>query len=278
MGSVYVAYDEVLTRQIALKVIACPPSKDDDLYQGAVQEARIVAGLNHENIAQIYSMGEDMGQPFITMELVDGGSGMDVIKAVGRVDPEMVIDFALGTCRGLDYAYRLGYLHRDIKPGNVLITRTGTAKIIDWGLAARESQQKEGKVMGSPYYMAPEIARGKVADFRADIYSVGVSMYHMLAGEPPFRASSPKEVILKRFKESAPDLDEAFDIHPFLSRLVAWTMNIDPEDRPESYPELIAQLEMAREKITEKSPRRNERERNDRNTRERNERNSRRRR
>lgn len=282
MGTVFTAFDEVLHRQVALKIINASPSAADGLYQSALRESRILASLNHANIAQIYSMSEDQGQPYITMELVDGPSVLELIRrgpplkeaaglaqaddmtwtadgdprfaehrTDGRLREWKVVQIMIGACEGLSYAYRLGYIHRDLKPGNLLVDRWGNTKIIDWGLAEMESKQVEGKVMGSPYYMPPEIARGKIADCRADIFSLGASMYHMLAGSPPFQGASPKEVILRRFKEAAPDLMETAGVHPYVSSLVAWTLNVNPDDRPAGYRDLIDKLRKAMEKLVD---------------------------
>ena len=285
MGVVYVALDELLNRQVALKVVNAPPSKDDDLYQGTLREARILASLNHPNIAQIYSMNEEMGHPYITMELVDGSSVLELIKqgpamkdladaelsayptwnfrtdarfrdhtSAGRMGERRTIEIMLDACAGLAYAYSMGYIHRDLKPGNLLLDRQGRTKIIDFGLAETASKQVEGKVMGSPYYMPPEIARGHKADCRADIFSLGATMWHMLAGTPPYQAPTPKEVILKRFKEGPGDLAALFNVNSYLSNLIAWMMNIAPEDRPATYDDLIDKLNKALAKVDGKNP------------------------
>ncbi len=282
MGSVYVAFDETLNRQVALKVVNAPPSKDDNLYQGALRESRILASLNHPNIAQIYSMSEDMGQPYITMELVDGNSVLELIKKgdsirtiaeaelranpawnykddtrfrdhtpTGRLSDRRTCEVMIDASAGLSYAYQMGYIHRDIKPGNLLLDRQGRTKIIDFGLAETASKQVEGKVMGSPYYMPPEIARGQKADCRADIFSLGATMWHMLAGTPPYQAPTPKDVILKRFKEAPANLAEHYGVNPYLANLVAWMMNVAPEDRPASYMDLIDKLTKALMKLDE---------------------------
>lgn len=280
MGSVYVAFDETLNRQVALKVINAPPSRDDNLYQGALRESRVLASLNHPHIAQIYAMSEDMGQPYITMELVDGASVLELIKKGpvlketadaektanpawdyraderfrdhlpnGHLCEKRTCEIMLDACAGLLYAYDMGYIHRDIKPGNLLLDRTGRTKIIDFGLAETASKQVEGKVMGSPYYMPPEIARGQKADCRADIFSLGATMWHMLSGTPPYQAPTPKDVILKRFKEAPANLAEAHGVHPYVANLVAWMMNVNPEDRPAGYQELMDKLTKALAKL-----------------------------
>lgn len=242
MGSVYTAYDEVLTRQVALKIVSAPPSKDDDLYQGALREARVQATINHPNVGQVYAMSEDMGQPYIIMELIDGGSVLDLIRKTGAVDEIRALQIGIDAASGLYAAQKLGLMHRDIKPGNLLLDREGRAKVIDFGLAERTSKQVEGKVLGSPYYMPPEIAKGKTSDHRADIYSLGASLYHMLVGTPAFKreGDTPRDVVLRRFKVPPPDPCAANRaVHQETGQVVTHMMALDPEARPADYPQLI---------------------------------------
>ncbi len=245
MGSVYIAYDEVLARQVALKVVSAPPSKDDDLYQGALREARVQGSVNHPNVAQVYAMSEDMGQPYIIMELLEGGSVLDLIRKDQRIGELRAIQITIDAALGLNAGHKLGLLHRDIKPGNLLMDREGKAKLIDFGLAERVSKQQDGKVVGSPYYMSPEIARGQVADLRADIYSLGASLFHMLTGEPPFRmpGASPRDIVLRRFKVPPPDpCPFVAQLHSDTGQVVQHMMALEPKDRPADYPSLIRRL------------------------------------
>ncbi|XAL98832.1 serine/threonine-protein kinase [Phycisphaeraceae bacterium D3-23] len=248
MGSVYTAYDEVLARQVALKIVSAPPSKDDDLYQGALREARVQATINHPNVAQVYAMSEDMGQPYIIMELIDGGTVLDLIRTGGAIEETRALQIGIDTALGLYAAQKIGLMHRDIKPGNLLLDREGQAKIVDFGLAERTSKQVEGKVLGSPYYMPPEIAKGKTSDHRADIYSLGASLYHMLVGVPAFKrkGDSPRDVVLRRFKVAPPDPCEANPaVHQETGQLVTHMMALDPEQRPADYPQLIRTMRQA---------------------------------
>jgi len=245
MGSVYKAYDEVLARQVALKIVSAPPSKDDDLYQGALREARVQGSVNHPCVAQVYAMSEDMGQPYIIMELVEGGSVLGLIQKAGPIDELHAIEIAIDAAQGLYAGHKLGLMHRDVKPGNLLLDREGRAKLIDFGLAERVSKQKDGKVVGSPYYMSPEIARGQVSDHRADIYSLGASLFHTLTGEPPFKkkGASPRDIVLRRFKVPPPDPCQFnAKLNTETGRVVQNMMALDANHRAKDYPTLIRQL------------------------------------
>lgn len=258
MGSVYTAYDEVLARQVALKIVSAPPSKADDLYQGALREARVQASINHPNVAQVYAMSEDMGQPYIIMELIDGGSVLGLIHEQGQIDEAHALQITLDAAAGLHAAQKLGLMHRDIKPGNLLLDRAGRAKVIDFGLAERTSKQVEGKVLGSPYYMPPEIAKGKTSDHRADIYSLGASLYHMLTGQPPFKreGGTPRDVVIRRFKVPPPDpRDLAQHVGVESASLVTTMMALAPADRPTDYPTLIRRLRQAAALLQRDEPR-----------------------
>lgn len=245
MGSVYLAYDENLARRVALKIVSAPASKKDDLYEGALREARVQASLNHPNVAQVYAMSEDMGQPYIIMELVDGGSVLGQIKDHGPLEEVDALKIGCDAANGLFAAQKLGLLHRDMKPANLLLDRNRTAKVIDFGLAERVKNQGEGKVVGSPYYMAPEIAQGKVVDHRADIYSLGATLYHMLTGQPPFKheGATPRDIVLRRFKVPPPDpAEHRADLHEATCKLVQSMMAIEPDRRPDDYPAVVRKL------------------------------------
>jgi serine/threonine-protein kinase len=248
MGSVYTAYDEVLARRVALKIVSAPANKQDDLYQDALREARVQASINHPNVAQVYAMSEDMGQPYIIMELIEGGSVLGEIKAHGPVEESDALRIGINAAGGLFAAQKLGLLHRDMKPANLLLTRDRIAKVTDFGLAERVKNQGEGKVVGSPYYMAPEIAQGKVADHRADIYSLGATLFHMLTGQPPFRkeGATPREIVLRRFKVPPPDpAQHVPGLNELTSRMVQSMMSVEPDGRPEDYPKVIRRLKQA---------------------------------
>jgi len=207
MGAVYRALDTTLNRHVAVKVMKAALGEDAALVQSFMREARAAAALNHRNIVQIYSCGQESGQPFIVMELVTGGRLSGMFSREKPMDEKKLLQIAHDVAEGLQAANQAGLVHGDIKPENVLIDKHGHAKIVDFGLAQFVNAQKDrGEIWGTPYYISPERARGNKADHRSDIYSLGATMFHALAGEPPFEGETPADVVLARLKHPPPSL------------------------------------------------------------------------
>ena len=253
-GAVYQAYDEKLTRQVALKIIYQAADGVKDATAEALKEARTVATLNHPNIVQVYAFGEDMEQPFIVMELVDGGR-MDQLIAGGKTLSEtQALDIGADVAEGLAAANRLGMTHGDVKPQNILLDREGVAKLIDFGLSRRfrggKPGQRDTRVAGTPYYIAPEIVQGHAVDHRADMYSLGATLYHALAGAPPFKGSSPMEVMTARLQGPPADLQTIRgDICAATGTLVHRLLSTDPKDRYGDMHEVADAFHKARERV-----------------------------
>ena len=206
MGSVYKAYDETLGRTVALKVMQQSIGQDRAFVEQFLQEARALAAINHPNIVQIYSYGEENGQPYIVMELIDGGRLDHIQEKQKSLDELFVLQTATQVIRGLQAANAAGMTHGDIKPANILYDRAGNAKVADFGLARFKGEKpKPGEVWGTPYYVAPEVVRGQAPNAGSDIYSLGGTLYHVLTGEPPFNGETVTDTVLLRFKEPAPD-------------------------------------------------------------------------
>jgi serine/threonine protein kinase len=206
MGSVYKAYDETLGRTIALKVMQQSIGQDRAFVEQFLQEARALAAINNPHIVQIYSYGEENGQPYIVMELVDGGRLDHIQEQRKSLDEAFVLQTAQQVIRGLQAANAAGMTHGDIKPANILYDRTGNAKVADFGLARFKGEKpKPGEVWGTPYYVAPEVVRGQSPNAGSDIYSLGGTLYHVLTGEPPFNGETVTDTVLLRFKEPAPN-------------------------------------------------------------------------
>ncbi len=209
MAVVWKAYDLVLDRNVALKVLRPEMSEDDDFIRRFRLEAQSAASLSHNNIVSIYDVGEEQGLYFIVMELVEGQSLRDRLNAEGTLCPEEALRIAAGICEGLAHAHARRIIHRDIKPQNILLTKQGAVKVADFGIARAlgvSSTTARDVVVGSAPYMAPEQARNGVASVRSDLYSVGVVLYEMLTGKPPFTGDSPVSVALQHVQAEVPPL------------------------------------------------------------------------
>jgi len=209
MGAVFRALDTALNRFVAIKVMKATLGEDNKLVQSFISEAQAAAALNHRNIVQIYSCGQEKGQPYIVMELVTGGKMNHMFSRDEPMDEVRLLKIAVDVAEGLKAANEVGLVHGDIKPENILIDQAGTAKIVDFGLAQFVNAQKErGEIWGTPYYISPERARGNKADHRSDIYSLGATMFHSLSGQPPFDGKTAADVVLARLKHPPPNLKE----------------------------------------------------------------------
>ncbi|HEY3357747.1 MAG TPA: protein kinase [Polyangia bacterium] len=250
MGAVYLAHDTSLDRPVALKVLAPEIAQDPDLLARFVREARAQARLRHPNITPIYYIGEDAGTHFFAMEYVDGEAIAAQLAHGDHIPWGTAVEHALGAARGLRAAYQQGFIHRDIKPGNLLLDADGQVKIADFGLVKSLKGDceltREGVILGSPLYMAPEQGRMETVDHRADIYSLGCALYHMITGSPPFEAPSAVGVISKHVTDRARPLRAVRPEVPLgVERVVERMMAKDPQNRFLGYDELIAALERA---------------------------------
>ena len=247
MGAVYKAYDETLGRTVALKVMQQSIGQDRSFVDQFLQEARALAAINHPNIVQIYSYGEENGQPYIVMELVDGDR-LDRIHAKQKaLDEEFVLKMALQVIGGLQAANAAGMTHGDIKPANILFDRAGNAKVADFGLARLNGQKpKPGEIWGTPYYVAPEVVRGQAPNAGSDIYSLGGTLYHILTGEPPFNGETVTDTVLLRFKEPAPDPREfKASLSARTSQILLRMLEMDPFARYPTFASLAKDVEGA---------------------------------
>jgi serine/threonine protein kinase len=247
MGAVYKAYDTSLDRHVALKLLRKSSGSPEQIAQLAT-EASITASINHPHVVRVFSTGTDHGRFYIAMELVEKGTLDSLIELQGRVAEAQVLEVGVQIASGLRAAQHAGLIHRDVKPGNILFATAHTAKIVDFGLAifAEDEAKVRGEIWGTPYYVAPEKLDHKPEDFRSDIYSLGGTLFHALAGRPPFEAENASLVALKHLKNQAVSL-QAFA--PHVSSNTAYvinrTLNKDPAQRYQSYNELIEHLEYA---------------------------------
>jgi len=250
MGAVYLGRDTSLDRPVAIKVLAPEIGIDSEMVTRFVREARAQAQLGHANITQIYFIGEDRGVHFFAMEYVDGVL-LETILARGEKIPwGRALEIGIATARGLKAALAKGFIHRDVKPSNLLVDKDAQVKIADFGLVkqlAGDAQLTQaGVIVGSPLYMAPEQSRAEELDHRADIYSLGCTIYHLIAGKPPFDNPSPVAVMsmhvtdrATRLRALRPEVPEA--VERLVDRMMAKNMN----DRFVGYDDLIAAMEAA---------------------------------
>jgi serine/threonine-protein kinase len=238
MSMVMLAFDQRLERYVAVKLLAEHLADDATFVSRFRREALAAARLVHPNIVQVFDFGFDEGQHqhFIVMEHVPGHSCAELLRDRGHLDVDEALEIVTQACRGLDYAHRNGVVHRDVKPGNLLVSDAEVVKLADFGIARATDQSsitQVGSVLGTAAYLAPEQARGEEAGPRADLYSLGVVTYQLLSGRLPYEASSLSELALKQQRESPPLLS---DLNPGvgreLARAVAMSLAIDPEARP----------------------------------------------
>jgi len=251
MGKVFIATDLNLQRRVAIKILSGDLRGKTDFVARFRREARSVARLNHPNIVQIYFTGTHGEVPYYAMEFVDGDNLETILKRDGAISPQLAVDQMIQAARGLAAAAAEGVIHRDVKPSNMVVEKSGIIKITDFGLAKLASSQSEltmtGTIVGTPWYMSPEQGEGRDLDFRADIYSLGASFYHLLVGGPPFDAKSPVSIILKHINQKLDSPDARNKKIPSgLAAVIRKMMAKNVKNRYGSYKELIGDLEALR--------------------------------
>jgi len=250
MGAVFRAYDERLDRVVALKVLSPAFSRDVATVERFRNEAKAAARLDHENIARVYSSGEDRGVLFIAFEFVTGTNLRELIRQQGRLDVEEAVNYTLQVTTALRHTSAAGVVHRDIKPSNIIITPSGRAKLVDLGLARKESSESApdltvaGTTLGTFDYISPEQAKDpRNVDVRSDIYSLGCTLYHMLTGEAPYPEGTLMQRLLDRQDKSPPDPAlKSSRVTPQLSAIVQRMMAARPRLRYPDADELLNDL------------------------------------
>jgi serine/threonine protein kinase len=238
MATVQLALDTRLERRVAVKLLAEHLAADSNFVSRFRREALAAARLVHPNIVQVFDFGEeeDSGRQFIVMEFVDGPSCAEILRELGRLEPDEAVSILTQACRGLDYAHRNGVVHRDVKPGNLLRSREGgQVKLADFGIAKaaeHSDMTKVGSVLGTAAYLSPEQARGEPAGPASDLYAIGVVSYQLLAGRLPFDAASLTDLARKQDTSAPPPLHELDPQIPrALSLVVARALERDAADR-----------------------------------------------
>ena len=262
MGTVYKARDTQLERFVALKLLRKDLSSEADHDAQLQQEARIAASVNHPNVVQIFGLGTDHGRFYVVMELLDHGSLDDLIESQRRVPEHQVLDIGIQIARGLRAAHRKGLIHRDVKPANILFVDEQAAKIGDFGLAAFATQQSQNAgndhmVWGTPAYVAPERLCNQPEDVRSDIYSLGATLFHAVAGNTPIESSTNAATELYALKQHPSELRAiAPKVSGPTARVLHRMIAPDPNERFSLYDELLEELDAARRALEIRDARR----------------------
>jgi serine/threonine protein kinase len=251
MAIVYKAYQPSLQRHVAIKVLSPKLSDDMDLVKRFLREARSAAKLVHPGVLTIHDVGTEGEIHYIVSELLEGMTLAQLLQQEGALPPERIVNIVRQIASALDYAHSRGYIHRDIKPSNIMVdpARNDHVTLMDFGLVQAPGGSritKTGFIMGTPDYMSPEQAKGDAIDVRTDIYSLGVTVYHMLTGEVPFAKSTPHAVLLAHIMEDPPSMSASnVEISSEVEAVVRKAMAKDPNDRYDWSGELASDLDMA---------------------------------
>jgi len=239
MGEVWRGVDQILGRPVAVKLLSSVHAGDEQFRARFRAEARYAAALSHPGIARVFDYGESspLGGPYLVMELVNGEPLSEILERVGRLSPDVTLDIVSQAARALDAAHQTGIVHRDIKPGNLLVMADGTTKITDFGIAKAHAAQAvnltaTGIVMGTALYVSPEQATGQTLSGASDVYSLGVVAYECLTGKPPFVADQPLAIAIMHKHNPVPPLPS--DVPRPVGDLVLSMLAKTPEGRPES--------------------------------------------
>ncbi len=255
MAEVYRARDIRLDRIVAIKTLRADLARDQIFQARFRREAQSAASLNHPSIVAVYDTGEDMATgvpvPYIVMEYVDGRTVRDLLQEGHRLLPERSLEIIDGVLRALDYSHQAGIVHRDIKPGNVMVTRNGDIKVMDFGIAramsdAQATMTQTAQVIGTAQYLSPEQARGERVDARSDLYSTGCLLYELLTGRPPFTGDSPVAIAYQHVRENpVPPSRVDPDVPPWADAIVLKAMAKSPADRYQTAADMRADLQRA---------------------------------
>ncbi len=258
MGQVYLATQLSLKRQVAIKVLRQDLAENQIALQRFQREAEAVATINHPNIVQIYTLGQHQGIHFMVLEYIEGKNLKDYLAKKGPPELTISLNIMRQIAAALHRAAEQSIVHRDIKPENILLTRKGEVKVADFGLSRCFTSEEmlsltqSGVTMGTPLYMSPEQVQGKTVDPRSDIYSFGVTCYHLLAGETPFRGATAFEVALHHVQSEPPPLSEKRPDLPLdVSHLIHRMMCKNPDDRYQSAKDVLREVVRIREAITQ---------------------------
>jgi serine/threonine protein kinase/Tfp pilus assembly protein PilF len=246
MGIVYKVFDRKIDEKVALKVLAPEIAGDEKTIERFRNELKLARKISHRNVCRMYDLSEEDKTQFITMEFVPGENLKSLIKRIGQLSKTKAISIAKQVCEGLTEAHRLGVVHRDLKPQNIMVDSDGNARIMDFGIARSirtKSITETGMIIGTPEYMSPEQVEGVGVDHQSDLYSLGVILFEMLTGRVPFRGETPLSVILKHKTEQPPDPRRFDDQIPLeISQMILKCMEKDKNKRYKTADILLADL------------------------------------
>jgi len=246
MARVYAGIDRTLDRSVAIKVLAEPYNRDASFVRRFRREALAAARLNHPNIVQVFDSGSDRDTQFIVMELVEGRTLSNRLQGEGSVAPHEAASIGADVARALAAAHERGVIHRDVKPGNVMLRHDGFVKVVDFGIARASGTPtitRSGAVLGSAPYLSPEQAKGAPGDERSDVYALGCVLYHMLAGRPPFVADDPMAALYQHVNEPPAPPSSIRPVPADLEQIVLRCLEKDPSRRFGSAGELETALD-----------------------------------
>ena len=239
-GEIYLAYQPVIGKRVAIKVLSSHRSREPDAQARLLLEARTVNQVAHPNIVDIFAVGQlDNGRYYLVMELLEGPSLAELLRSCGPLPAAQLLPLFEQLCSALEAAHRCGFVHRDLKPDNVIVLDgpSPIVKVLDFGITmvcgAEERNTRVGFVIGTPEYMAPEQCRGAVADRRADVYALGVILYELLVGQRPF-SGSPLSVLRRQIEDPPPPPSAHVAVPARLESLILSALSKSPEDRPQS--------------------------------------------
>jgi serine/threonine-protein kinase len=255
MAEVHLGRDVRLGRKVALKILRADLARDPSFQTRFRREAQSAGGLNHPSIVAVYDTGEDTTPegtvPFIVMEYVDGRTLRDVLGTEKRLEPNWAMEVVSEVCAALDFSHRHGIIHRDVKPANVMITKAGAVKVMDFGIARAVADDaatvtQTAAVIGTAQYLSPEQARGEPVDARSDVYSTGCLLYELVVGHPPFQGDSPVAVAYQHVRESAPVPSTVNpEVPRALDSIVMKALAKNPLNRYQSAADMRADLQRA---------------------------------
>lgn len=248
MGEVYRARDLALDRMVALKMVSRTLARDPTFVARFEREARAASAVSHHNVAQIHAYGVWQGRPYFVMEHVRGRSLAEIVRRDGRRSGSAAIGLIRQAAEGLRAAWECDVIHRDVKPANLMVDASGTVKVVDFGLARRQSGQSDlsrtDMVLGTPAYMSPEQALAQGVDFRTDIYSLGATFYYLLTGEPPFGGETPIAVMMRHVHDPVRPVRELNPLVPgAVAEVIERMLAKDPDQRYGSWDDVIVDLD-----------------------------------